>query len=147
MDIDHEVRAVEGLMNEWHSLRVTEAYRRVHFTLLRDDALARWNESSAHDSTTSHFVEHRVARVESALTEVLELEERSDGSFALCRADMTVVDQLAPRDQTTTIARVRDISSRALREEMRYRTTLLSTLHHEVNELARFIDEKLGPTH
>ena len=144
MDLEHEVRVVEQLLVEWNALRVTESYRRANFTSLRDAAIVRWRESGHRAAASVHFVEHRVARGDRALAEVVELEERSDSAYAKCCADVAGLARLSTRDQETTLARVRDISSRALREEMRYRTTLLSTLQYEVNELVNFVDEDGG---
>jgi hypothetical protein len=141
MGLEHDAGVVEQLMGEWNSLRVTEAYRRVHFTLLRDEAIVRWSESGPHDEIEVHFVEHRVSRGEHALGEVRELEDRSDVAFAQCRSDLDGVESLSKKDRERTITRVRDVASRALREEMRYRTALLGTLHHEVNELTTFVDD------
>jgi len=140
----HDESVVEQLMSEWNSLRVTEAYRRVHFTLLRDEALARWQENDPHEENATHFVERRLARGESALAEIRELEDRSDRSYTLCRADMIDLPLLSQKDQKKTFAKIQDVASRAMRGEIRYRTTLLGTLHHEVNELTAFIDENLG---
>ena len=144
MDLEHETRVVEQLLVEWNALRVTESYRRASFTSLRDATIGRWRDNGPHDATSVHFVEHRVARGDRALAEVVELEERSDSAHAKCCADVAGLAHLSARDQETTLARVRDISSRALREEMRYRTTLLSTLQYEVNELVNFVDEDGG---
>lgn len=135
---------VEHLLVEWNSLRVTEAYRRVHFTLLRDEVLSRWEQSGPHDRTAEHFVQHRRARAASALAEILDLEERSDASYVSCHAEMTTVARLSARERSRALAKIRGVVERALREEIRYRTTLVSTLHHEVNELSAFVDEKLG---
>lgn len=104
----------------------------------------RWNESGPHNEAAAHFIEHRIARGEHALVEVVELEEHSDLAYARCRADMAELSLLTKKDQKKALVRVRDIASRAVREELRYRTTLLSTLHHEVNELVAFADENIG---
>jgi hypothetical protein len=56
---------------------------------------------------------------------------------------MSGLSLLSQKDRKKTLAKVRDIASRAVREELRYRTTLLSTLHHEVNELVAFADENI----
>jgi hypothetical protein len=137
----HDVGVVEQLMVEWNSLRVTEAYRREHFTLLRDEAIIRWSEGGPHDEIAVHFVEHRVARGEHALDEVRELEDRSDAAYAQCRCDLDAVESLSKKDRERTLTRVGEVASRALREEMRYRTSLLGTFHHEVNELTTFVDD------
>jgi hypothetical protein len=113
----------------------------VHFTLLRDEVIVRWSESGPHDEIATHFVEHRVARGEHALDEVRELEDRSDVAYAQCRADLAGVESLSKMDRERTLTQVRDVASRALREEMRYRTAVLGTLHHEVNELTTFVDD------
>jgi hypothetical protein len=144
MGLEHDAGVVEQLMGEWNSLRVTEAYRRVHFTLRRDEALVRWREGGPHDEIASHFVEHRFARGEQALGEVRELEDRSDVAFAQCRSDLDGAESLSKNDREKTLAQVRDVASRALREEMRYHTALMGTFHHEVNELTTFVDETLA---
>ncbi|NNN08015.1 MAG: hypothetical protein HKL85_02335 [Acidimicrobiaceae bacterium] len=144
MDLEHDAIATEQLLVECNALRVTESYRRVHFTSLRDDAIARWRASGHHDTTSQHFVEHRVARGERALAEVLELEVHSDVAYAMCCTDLAERARLSAKDQKKTLADVADVASRAVREEMRYRTTLLGTLQYEVNELTMFIDDHAG---
>src|ERR1019366_5429173 len=106
MELEHDVSDVEKLMREWNSLRVTEAYRRVHFKLLRDEALARWDEGGPYDETSTNYVRHRVARGNSALGEIVELEDQSDASYALCRSQMADLPQHSAKLRKKSLARV-----------------------------------------
>ena len=144
MDAAQSPREVEQLIVEWNALRVTETYRRANFTVLRDRALGRWEHHGPHTEVDTHFVQYRVGRGAQALIEIVELEERSDLAFAACQSDFAAAANMSEKDRETTLSRIRDVSSRAIREDMRYRTTLLGTFRHEVNELVTFIDDRLA---
>jgi hypothetical protein len=138
-----ETRNVEQLMREWDALRVTESYRRVTFTSQRDEVVARWSAYGPHGVAESDFVAFRLSRGEMALREILELEVHSDVLFAKCRADLEGLSPLGSRDRQRSLASIRDTCVDAVRVNMRYRHSLVTTFQHEVTELAVYIEDRL----
>jgi len=139
-----DARSVEQLMGEWESLRVTEAYRRTRFMAQRDDVVARWNARGPHGETQSEFVSFRLTRGDMALREILELEVRSDAAFEECRDRLRTLESLDPKESRRTLSSVRETCLDAVRVDMRYRHTLVTTLLHEVRELTSYIEERLA---
>lgn len=138
-----DARVVEQLMNEWNALRVTEEYRRIRFTSLRDEALARWNARGSHGTTESEFVSFRVSRGDMALREILELEEHSERAFQSCRRAMDDLSSLSEKERRRSLASLRATCHEAQRVAMRYRHSLVTTFQHEVEELLTYIDDRL----
>ena len=143
MNIFDETRAVEQLMIDWNALRVTEGYRRVSFTRQRDEAMARWVAHGPHGETESHFIDFRTEHGALVLREVIELEERSDATYARCRNEIDALSSLSEKGRHKAIARIHGVCADAIRVDMRYRTALLTTYQHEVKELVDYIDERL----
>jgi acyl-CoA reductase-like NAD-dependent aldehyde dehydrogenase len=143
--VSDETRELEELMGEWQARRVTEVYRRETFSAQRDETLARWRARGPHTSVEEDFVAFRLARGAMALGEILELEERSDLAYDACRAALDHWAQLSTKERRSILARVgdtsRDTSRDALRVDMRYRHTLVTTLQNEVRELCDYVDE------
>jgi len=136
-------RSVEQLMSQWESVRLTEAYRRARFVAQRDAVMARWNDHVPRGGTESDFVTFRLSRGDMALREILELEGRSDAAFERCRAELASLTSLAPKEARRREASIRDTCGNALRVDMRYRHTLVTTLQHEVRDLVAYIEERL----
>ena len=90
---------------------------------------------------------HRCATADhrAALAEVIELQERSDASFFACGQTVEAVAAMSPKECKKSLSQVRGVCDGAIRQDMRYYTTLTSTYQHAVKELVEFIDERLDP--
>lgn len=143
MNIFDETRAVEQLMIDWNALRVTEGYRRVSFTRQGDEAMARWAARGPHGETETHFITFRTEHGAMVLREVIELEERSDVTYARCRHEIDTLSSLPERGRQKALRKIHEVCADAIRVDMRYRTALVTTYQHEVKELVDYIDERL----
>lgn len=135
-------REVEQLLLQWNALRVTEIYRRTSFATQRDAVLARWDDLAPHTPVEEHFIEFRLARGVTALSEVIELEDRTTRTYEECRVDLERAATLEGKERTRALATVRDVATRAIRQDMRHLATLTSTYQYELDELVGFIDER-----
>ena len=138
-----EARLVEQLMLEWNSRRVTEVYRRVTFTAQRDEIVARWNAHGPHGVAEADFVAFRISHGDMALREIVELEERSDITFAKCRSDMDNLASFEPKALQRALSRLADICRDAMRVDMRYQHSLATTFQHEVKDLIAYVENRL----
>jgi len=146
MDYRDETRRVNELLVRWNALRMTEVYRRTRFTMQRDAALARWHASGLHRDELANFVDFRVSRGVTALSEAIEIEDHSSVSYAWCREQISTMEHRSEKEKIKLLAAIRDASENAIRRDMRYLATLTSTYQFEVKELEEFIDEQVVDT-
>jgi len=144
MDIREETRRVSELLVRWNALRITEVYRRTRFALQRDAALARWNASGLNTGELATFIDFRVSRGVTALSEAIEIDDRSSASYQWCQEQLAALPHMTEKESEKALGAIGAAGDTAIRRDMRYLATLTSTFQFEVKELEEFIDEQIA---